>query len=434
MVVIRSADGASVRLLEHAGRLPAVRTSGGGKYDDAIKAIWLAIPLIYACFFDVFRGLGSPAFIVAAGALASFGLLYGRRYIQAPLIFFAALAASYAALSYVGALDRGLTLLFDRSAIAQQSAYAITLPFIIPAFAVYHEAVHDKKRAFLILQNTIFILALASKFWYFLSPAADPVTGESLRIWAGLTQFVNLIAILAFMLVHRTLEAPGRTMFERRTIAILLLVTSASSQATIAMITLVGMMILPRVRRLLAGGFVVLMAIIPIIAWPFAQEIWVLDPNTGIRLFFWHDAVDRVLASGGIGVGFGTETIRPVYALDASDVTLVGIDDPGFIFIGSHNAFVDAGYRLGVIGFFVLILYFGSLFRRVLRQPDASVMDCWVVCAIVTVLMVNVGMASINFLFGTVFFIGWLVYRVTVLERPNVPTRPEALPASLRSN
>jgi hypothetical protein len=384
-----------------------------GQARDRNQALWLFIPLFYACFFWQLRPLGAPALLVVLGALVVSGFVHGRRYLSPALLVFAGLGLVYVLVSYLGLLGRGITLLFEPSAIAQQSAYALFLPFAVAAFAVYHEGVSQGRRAFVILETGVLMMAATAKLINSVAPGQDSLTGELLINYAGIFQLVTPVALLAFVLVRRTLQSPWATQGTMVALAIILLVTSSSAQGNIAMGILVPLVLLPNAKRTITFCFLLVLMAIPLIAWPYVQEIWLADPNTGIRLFFWHDALDRLWQSGGVGVGFGTETIRPLYALRTTDVSLSGIDDPNFILIGSHNAFIDAFYRMGVIGGGLLAIFVFSLFVKVVRGTIAQVniMDCWVVCALATNLMVNVGLASFNFFFGNAFFMGWLMYR-----------------------
>jgi hypothetical protein len=380
---------------------------------DTIQALLLFVPLFYACFFTQLRSLGTLPLVIAAGALVYVGLVFARRYMQPILFLFGGLALVYVGLSFLGLLDRRLTLMFLRGAILQQSAYALLLPFAVPAFALYHEGVSHGKKAFITLENAVLIMAIIVKMISVVVPVEDPLSGEVYRDYSGIFQLLNPIALLAFVLVRRTLQSPDITHYGKVLIAVLLLATSSSSQANIVMGILVPLLLIPTAKQTITFCFLIALIGVAVCSWPYAQEIWIADPNTGIRLFFWHDALDRVWESGGLGVGFGTETIRPLYELQATDVSLVDVDNPSFILIGAHNAFVDATYRMGILGFVLLSVFITRLFAKVVRGSinDISVMDCWVVCALTVIMMVNVGLASFNFFFGTAFFIAWLVFR-----------------------
>jgi hypothetical protein len=385
---------------------------------DTIQALWLFIPLFYGCFFNYLRPFGTAPLLIVFGALVYVALTFGRKYIHPALLLFAALAVVYIALSYAGVLDRRITLLYSRDAILQQSVYAVMLPFAVAGFAVYHDGVSQGKRTFIQLETVLLMMAAAVKLSNVVVPTEDSLTGEMSRDYGGIAQMINPIAFLVFVLVRRTLASPGASHAARIGIILVLFITSQSAQANIALLILVPMVLFPKSRRSITLWFLVALLAIIVAAWPYAEQVWIMDPNTGIRLFFWHDVLERLWESRGTGVGFGTETIRPVYELHVTNVSLVGEESGSFIYIGSHNAFMDAAYRMGVIGFLILTLFMGRMLVKVIRSPEALIMDCWVACALMVILMVNVGLASFNLFFGSVFFTAWLVFRTSTMASP----------------
>jgi hypothetical protein len=387
--------------------------NGGGRYDTA-QLVLLLLPFGWACLFLISRPLGAPGLALALAPLVLVAFNAGRRYLVQPLLLFAVITAIYALLSYFGLLDQRLTLLFSPDAVFQQCAYGLFLAFAVAGFAFYHEGVAEGRPGFLRLEEIVFFLAVFSRL---LSMAmANPTAEIGLDLTAsssGLSQFVNGETFLGFIFVRRLLQTPRYSQPINVFVALCLLITAGSAQSRLALLPLLAMAITPSLRKPIAAWFIVSLFSLIIVAWPFAQEVWIADANTGIRLFFWHDAVQRFFESYGIGVGFGTETIRPVYDLKAADVTLQTIDSPGFILIGSHNAFIDALYRMGVLGFACLAYYVTKTIWSVLRSVSADVFDCWVVCLVITVLVVNVGLVSFNFFFGSAFLLGWLTYRAS---------------------
>ncbi len=410
------------------GRTMTTAVDGSRRLDanhDA-QALLLLLPFMWACLFLISRPLGAPGLALALAPLAIIATHAGRRYLAQSLVIFAVITAAYALLSYFGILDQRLTLLFSPSAVFQQCAYGLFLAFAVASFAFYHEGVAEGRPWFLRLEQLVFLLAVFSRLLgiFMMDPdaAANPDFSESST---GLSQFVNAETFLAFIFVRWCLQSPRSSQPMSIFIAICLILTAGSAQSRLALLPLLALVTAPSLKRPIAIGF--LLALIGAIAvtWPFADEIWIMDPNTGIRLFFWHDAVQRFLESHGIGVGFGTETIRPIYDLRAADVTLQDIDSPGFILVGSHNAFIDALYRMGVLGFGCLAYFCAKLSRSVLRSPAVDIFDCWVLCLTGTVLLVNVGLVSFNFFFGSSFLLGWLVYRATRSRLPVARTEQQ---------
>ena len=140
--------------------------------EEVNQALWLVPPFIYICLFGYVRNLGTGPLLIALGMLTAFGINYGRRYIQTPLILLSCLAVVYIGLSYMGVLDRGITLMYSREAIPQQSAYAVMLPFVVAGFAAYHERVAAGNVMFLRLETVIFLIACSAKLYDFAYPSS----------------------------------------------------------------------------------------------------------------------------------------------------------------------------------------------------------------------------------------------------------------------
>jgi hypothetical protein len=389
-----------------------------GRQSVTFQVLLLLLPFTWASLFLLTRPLGSIGLAAALGPLVFVAIQGGRRYIAQPLVFFAAITAIYALLSYFGFLDQQLTLLFSSDVVFQQAAYGLFLVFAVASFAFYHEGIANGNPIFLRVEEAVFFLAVIARLYILYIGSGSSGDRDVDENITGLSQFVNSEAFLAFIFVRRFLNSPNSSRPISIFITLCLVATAGSAQSRIALLPLLALVIFPSLRKAIAIWFVVLLVGIILVAWPFADQIWHVDPNTGIRLFFWHDAVHRFLESHGVGVGFGTETIRPLYSLTDRDVSLETIDDPGFILIASHNAMIDAIYRMGVLGFGILMYFVVKVIAGVLRSSSLSVFDCWIICMTATVLLVNVGLVSFNFFFGSAFLLGWLMYRAT---RSRVP-------------
>lgn len=375
--------------------------------------IALAIMGFYASFFAPLRHLAMMGLAVAFACAVGLALIYGRRFIQPSLILFAAVGVVTGLLSYMGVLHRGLTMFFDVSAIPQQMFYTVALVFLVPAFAFYHQGVAQGARSYRNLELLIFWMALMAKAILALA-GARATDGAGF----GVAQLVNPDVILAFIIVRRWILDPAISPWVRLSLGLLVLVTSGGSlQSLLIAAALAGLIMFPGKKLLVTVGFMIGVVVVPLLALPFIQQIHGLDPNTAIRLVFWSDAIERLWESQGIGVGFGTETVRPRYYFGFREHLISSLDHEGFIHVGSHNALVDAAYKMGLAGFAVLAFYLLSMVRGILARANVAVFDCWVICTLTVTIMVNVALASINFLFGSAFLLGWLVYRLKGAER-----------------
>jgi hypothetical protein len=378
-------------------------------YDSQV--LLLLLPFLWASLFPIFRPLGVAALAVALAPLIFVGLNGARHYVAPPLIVFAAITAVYGVLSYFGFLDQRLTLMFSPGAVFQQCAYGLVLVFAVASFAFYHEGVEQGRRWFLVLEEVVFLLGILSRIVNLVLLDADTASIDSVASNVGFSQFVNGETFLVFIFVRRWLRSPNTSRALNVVIALCLIATAGSAQSRLALLPLLALVVAPSLKKPITMWFLVGLLSIIAIAWPFAEQVWTFDANTGIRLFFWHDVVHRFVESYGIGVGFGTETIRPIYDVRVTDVYLAPIDSSGFILVGSHNAFFDVLYRMGVIGFGCILFFFSGLLKSTLRLKDLTIFDCWIFCLVTMVLIVNVGLVSFNFFFGSAFLLGWLVYR-----------------------
>ncbi|MBW4330259.1 hypothetical protein KY084_05160 [Stakelama sp. CBK3Z-3] len=362
-----------------------------------------AVSFLYAIFFQETRALGAPGLAIAFACIIVIWLPMMRWYVQRPLWWLTALAALYTLISMIGWLHWN-TLLFDRSVIIQQASYAFLLPVMVPIFAYYHERVDRGDTAFLAFEKFLILICLIGKAYY--AYMIGSISG------LGVIQLFNIESIFAFLIVRQIYGGGYCSKGMRALVVLLFVATAGSFQSQLVAMFLLGGLIVPRLARAGLLVFIFGLVAISIAAVPFADAIWQLDPNTGIRLFFWHDAIERIIASYGVGQGFGTETIRPLYQLSSTDVSIAGIEQADFILVGSHNAFVDAGYRMGLLGGGILIWYIAGLFKKTAAiASEGRTFDYFVCAMLFVVLMVNVGLASINFLFGAAFLIGWLAYR-----------------------
>ena len=388
--------------------LPHETTVEGDEATD-LPALALAfVFLAYACLLPFLREYGTAGLAIPAACAASMGLIYGRRYLQVSLGLLAAVGAVYIGLSFAGYLHRDITLLFDRGAIFQQAFYTLVLVLLVPACAHYHSQVERDAPGWRGLETAILVLALATKL-------ALGLSGMRLGgLGLGISQLINADAIAAFIIVRRFGLDPERAGGLRWFVAALFLLTAGSFQSAIVGVFLVALLLFPNGARGLATGAIVGLVAVVLASLPFAREIWWWDFNTGVRLLFWQDVFERFLASDGLGVGFGTETIKPVYQVGIEEHVISGLEREGYLNIAAHNAYVDAFYRMGVFGGTVVVLYFATLFARTLSPLRApSAFDCWVASTLALSLMINVALASVAFIFGTGMLAGWLVHRTT---------------------
>ena len=392
-----------------------------GRTSEELPIALLGLALLYAILSPLFRSIGPAALLPAAACVGAFALLYARRYFQLGLMLLAGIGLFWTLLSYTDLLHGGITRMFDRGAIAQQMFYTVFVVFLMPALMHYHARVAAGHPSWLRFELCILICAFLAQAWYAL--AGGFLVGLQ---GIGISQFMNADAIAAFIIARRWLFSGRMPHMAAIALAMLLMVTAASFQSFLVMFAGLALIAFPRLRQPITTAFLLLIILVPIAAMPFAAQIVLWEPNTGIRLVFWNEALERLWQSHFIGVGFGTETVRSNYEFAGKPVHISGAESGRLIFVGSHNAIVDAAYRMGIVGGLTLVIYIAAQFRKTIwpNGGKPSLMDCWAACALAMTLMANVSLASINFLFGTAFFLSWLAYRAGWHDRSANRAKP----------
>jgi O-antigen ligase len=133
----------------------------------------------------------------------------------------------------------------------------------------------------------------------------------------------------------------------------------------VALATLLGVP-----ARMAAIGLVVTMTGVYAIGINYVPEMMISNPNSGIRLAFVADALSSAVDTRGIGIGFGTESVRAQYQF-AGMKDFSFMPDPRSITpermlellsTGVHNSFAQALLRTGLPGFLLLFAAFFAAF------------------------------------------------------------------------
>jgi hypothetical protein len=182
-------------------------------------------------------------------------------------------------------------------------------------------------------------------------------------------------------------------------------------QNTIVYLTTLGFLATTIVRisadRLILAAFLVLLATATFVGLQDPGRVFEIDANSGWRLAFWKDAVEASAQVWGVGVGFGTESLRNEYSalLDRESYREEGED---FLLVSTHSAFIDTLFRLGVVGLGLLVLILVRCFP-LRRMPLASRAQCCTMFAILVLcLHSNLGLQSPMYSLGVAIGIGFL--------------------------
>ena len=200
-----------------------------------------------------------------------------------------------------------------------------------------------------------------------------------------------------------------------------------------------GRIVVIGVVAIFIGGYTIGLGYIP--------EVMLLSPNSGIRLAFIADALSSVIHTYGIGIGYGTESVRWQYEFpDMSVFTF--LSDPGSITsdrmlellsTGVHNSFVQSLLRTGVLGFLLFVAAFASALppRNVPKgvYNHASIVFCmiFIACFVNPALESPLQAVGIGFVYGYLLALragarARLPAGFVGAVRP--PLRPRSLPSS----
>jgi hypothetical protein len=323
-----------------------------------------------------------------------------------PLLAFTALGFVYVVLSYLHVFPTAWTRYHDTSVIPQQASFlAILLPMVAASQKWWEDSRFDLNRDAVLIAVVLVAFVLGS--------AVDLVLlgGTSFRGSYTLRNYVFLGLLALSYLAFR----PGR--WRPTAIFVLLLVAAWCVahnyflQNTIVYLTILGFLATTIVRipadRLILSVFLVLLATATIVGLQDPARVFEIDSNSGWRLAFWKDALEASAQTWGVGVGFGTESLRNEYSalLDRANYREEAED---FLLVSTHSAFIDTVYRLGVIGVGLLIIILARCFPHRNMPLSARAQCCAMFAMLVLCLHSNLGLQSPMYSLGVAICIGYL--------------------------
>lgn len=383
---------------ERKGALSNPRRQGSSFMPRVRAFAFLAAASLFAEAWPYSRDIGIlPYAGLLILALLAMGFKKKDR-VDATMIILGGLSLFYMAMSYGGILPRAWTKIHDNRVILQQALGYITMPIFVGAFSAavpYFLSIRRDRRMIIIHGLALINLVLPALIMH---SAADAGLGES-----SSNSFINMLMlntlfstelITVMWLGYIIIRAP---LFVAAPLAGSLLIICTNIQPVIAIATAILFKLKPFSRAVslsIACSIAVAVAVAPF----FSDYLISLDVNTGIRAQFWREGFQGLIDSYGLGVGFGTEGIRPRYIFHNA-IWKFDSGSEAYLLVGLHNSFVNIAFRMGVVGLALILYLMVQLFPSRFSSPYIK----WIYIVVLLDLCVNVALESVIFNLGLFF-------------------------------
>lgn len=387
---------------------------------SAFERLLHASFLVALCAFVVAQpyirdrgGLVFWAFTVVATVYAGLSV---RPFMMRALLGFNVVGLAYVGLSYLDVLPDAWTTVYDPALIPRQAFYVVLLyPFILAAYSMWSYAVARGR-----LGRTLVWLFVSAGL---LGPLARFLAGDEatlLEAYASATtggfgnaRLLFFMAWTYFLLVRVRNVEMGRVFALFVVAGFFLSYFEFVREPQLQNMIGLGVFLViafSRARRrtvvALALGAVALYAALI----PFADRVYEIDKNTGYRLVLTQDALQGLVGSYFLGVGFGKEVVTGDYDLAGVRQVRNATSPSDLAVQGVHNSFAQELMRLGILGGgYVIWLFFGIALppsagpTRVRRHLSV------VYLVLLITMMANVSLESPTYIVGVAFGLGYLL-------------------------
>jgi len=339
-------------------------------------------------------GIFLPIFFAFIIVVVSQKLIHYRRY-----VIFLVLAVIILVLSLSNVMPRSWTHLYDEVAALRQFAPLLILPFLATASFVYF--IHRKDW---IQRNSLKILLLIYSLHLII-----PLLCNSQDAYYGtlytITNHTVPIWIVFVLWVFRS----GRSL-PAAIIGFAVLMSLASSAQSLLVATMLPLIWFFPYRRAILWGLTTALFMFLVVTPFFPFELYQLDSNSGVRAVMWGDVLRLLADTGGVGVGFGTEYITNRFDLLGLPNWGLSTYNNHFFYLGTHSTFYDMLLRLGLMGLVLFLFWLYPILFSKQDMPQGRNGAIFTSVAVIFLIVnaVNVGIYSINFLFGGAMMLGFL--------------------------
>lgn len=364
---------------------------------SVVSACGLVFYLIAYLYFRSLSGIGLGFGVACAAVLV---ISNRKTVVNVPLGWIISIATVYFFFSVLGLMPKAWTQYFDRVAAFRHYMWVIVVPLFASAFYIVFRNYSSN-----IVRN-IFVAILTM---YVFSRIAYVLGGQASFYSLTLYGVNNATTPLLAMVILFCYSGSNIYVSAARCLAFIPMLTSQTNLSA-GMVAL--SVILFGRAKFISGSFCAAVFGFVLIAPMFFIELNRVDDNTGIRALFWHDAIEAVTSTGGVGVGFGTEYIRNDFsAIRAGSWAITGEDEANRLFISTHSGFYDVFLRMGILGAGALLAYFLSIFNGV-NTENIRISGAYysIVSLLVVSVLLNPALVSIDICIGTSFLLGILQY------------------------
>ena len=370
-------------------------------------ARWLTYCLMLSLpFTRILSGLNLVGITIIAWVFLLFH--WDRKLIPKSLMYFTVIANCYFVLSFFKVFPQIWTTEFEVKAIPQQAFFVYSmLPifYLFFTFIVYH--LHSKQRLNQLFKLLVIVVIYSKIVQSFL----DDFDFQVFFSVAGLGN------ISAFIILGMGLAIASTENLKHKYFLMLLFifgsVYSPYSQNLVFLVLFLGVFILTKYSFPILLSFVFSTVVFYAIFIQNPMAVHFIDQNLTVRLVLIKDAIDGLIDSNFIGVGFGTESIKNYYPLFKNPI-FHNQDNAGFIHLAVHNSFATISYRLGIIGFISFLVFLYEMLLAIKNtQKNKPVASVFFLCFYVVAFQ-NPALESFTYLVGCFLMLAsiWALYLV----------------------
>lgn len=361
---------------------------------------------------------GVAGFMALLGCVILYCVLARAFYFYLSLFLFTVLGVVYIILSYGELLPPAWTILYDQSQIMRQGFFVISFyPLIVGAQRFWIHAILSNRMGIYAFGMIIAFFGIRSLHETILFPQKAGDALISLKFYGLINQETMILFALYYLII---IQFRHHRFFLLAIFAPLTLLLANTAQIMIVAPMMVAFAILPnRLMPVFLAITVLTLCVVAIVLMFYIEEIFIIDPNTGLRQLYWRDSILGVYQTNGLGIGFGREVTSrylPEFFREGELAFTDHMND------NIHNSYLSMFFRMGIGGgVLFLIFIFGTCFPRAFQNPAVTAHACFAFFLAFLSMFVNTGMESPRVIVGISLCLGYIL---ACKELQFAPRRP----------